>query len=394
MAENVAAEISSESYFDEELDQLIVSLTPEAEKIVPQTKENFPCTFCEKICLSKGGLTRHKRSQHLALLPPEELPAHAQTVKKSAEEILHPGTLKKLVEKCAAKLSVDECYPDDVMSTFKSFRVLLEDVMPCYEFIKPLIEKFNGDAEKFYPVFYQIFKKNRPFNALNYHCTILLGMELCNHVIVVLTGAKVNIEGQTVYESKSFFEMDKKEKSIITYLSGYVVGTFYRRIKFSKSQSNCEYAEQCLSFLSACKYQEGRETDTSHHSFVDLMDRGGLWKVSIDTIRIFSVAESFFVSSTKNFTTKIDATKIVDSLMSDSYLVSCSNKIRNNSAIVVKKEIAFNLIEEMLTLYIRVRSHSYAKDQQQKHKSEKSSLKSRSLRTERKKADPSLDSGH
>ena len=54
----------------------------------------------------------------------------------------------------------------------------------------------------------------------------------------------------------------------------------------------------------------------------------------------------------------------------------------------------FNLLEEMLTLHIRIRSRSYTKDQIQKCKIEKNSLKSHSLRTERKKAEPSIDSGH
>jgi len=52
------------------------------------------------------------------------------------------------------------------------------------------------------------------------------------------------------------------------------------------------------------------------------------------------------------------------------------------------------MLEDMLTLYIRVRSHSFAKDQQQLHKKTKGETKTRSLRTEIKKASSSLDKGH
>ena len=70
------------------------------------------------------------------------------------------------------------------------------------------------------------------------------------------------------------------------------------------------------------------------------------------------------------------------------------NKIRRVGDTPIKKEVAMNLCKDLLILYIRVRSHSYAKDQQQKHKIAKVSLKARSLRTERKKADGNLDTGH
>ena len=55
--------------------------------------------------------------------------------------------------------------------------------------------------------------------------------------------------------------------------------------------------------------------------------------------------------------------------------------IRSKSSDRIKKEIALNLLEDLLTLYIRVRSFSFAKDQQQAFKIRQAKLKSRSLRT-------------
>ena len=51
------------------------------------------------------------------------------------------------------------------------------------------------------------------------------------------------------HESHQFTE---KEKSILTYLSGYVFGTFYRRIRFSSKVSTLHH-KLCLSFLLAGK---------------------------------------------------------------------------------------------------------------------------------------------
>ena len=185
----------------------------------------------------------------------------------------------------------------------------------------------------------------------------------------------------------------EKENEVISHLAGYVVGTFYRRIRFSKNYGLL-YQQQALSFLLICKFVDGTETDTSHQKFTNLKNRGGLWVVRKDVVTIFSIAESFFVSATKNFVNKIDASLIVSSLMENAYLIACFNFVRKKSDITIKKEIGLNLLEDMLTLYIRVRAHSYAKDKQEEHKMAKNRTKARSLRTEIKRQSSSLDTGH
>lgn len=194
----------------------------------------------------------------------------------------------------------------------------------------------------------------------------------------------------STFDDSSFNE---KEKSIIAYLSGYVVGTLYRRIRFSKKNKEF-YHYQALSYLMECKLVDGSETDTSHQKFVDIKNRGGLWKVKKDVLGIFIMAERFFLTATKDFVRKIDAGHIVASLLENSYVLSCFNIIRRGSEHEIKKEIALNVLEDMLTLYIRVRAHSYARDKQEAHKISKSLTKSKSLRTEIKKKSSSLDTGH
>ena len=65
--------------------------------------------------------------------------------------------------------------------------------------------------------------------------------------------------------------------------------------------------------------------------------------------------------------------------------------IRNKSPDLIKKEIALNLLEDLLTLYIRVRSFSFAKDQQQAFKIRQAKLKSRSLRTALKRTSADME---
>ena len=70
------------------------------------------------------------------------------------------------------------------------------------------------------------------------------------------------------------------------------------------------------------------------------------------------------------------------------------NKSCNQSVEKVDKEIAFNLLVHLITLYIRVRTFSLVKDKYEQHKIASKRKKTKSLRTEIKKSSSALDQGH
>ena len=57
----------------------------------------------------------------------------------------------------------------------------------------------------------------------------------------------------------------------------------------------------------------------------------------------------------------------------------------------VDSEISMNLMEQIVTLFVRIRTFSFAKDVHEKHKAAKKSSKKRSLRTEIKQGSCSTD---
>ena len=357
--------------------------------------KSFPCALCTKVCVSQRGLTRHKNAKHKDVNTDVINENNLSTEPSSSdpkEPRIHPLVFKKLLQSAAEKLSKDECYPKRIMSEFKTLTFAnLEDASPYYELVKDLIEDYNGDLEKFNPLFLKAFSNvDASFNTgrLSRHSHILLGLELVNHVLVRLSGAKIQDEMVCFDKEPDYSD---KEKSIIFYLSGYVVGTLYRKIRFSKKSN--DHASQQLSFLIACQFN-GDETNTDHQKLVNLKDRGGLWKVNVTVFSIFKTAEFHFLQATKNFTTKIDSKGIVSSLLKDPWILACFSKIRSKSESPVQKEVAMNLFEDMLSLYIRVRSHSYAKNKQQLHKIQSGKTKARSLRTDMKQKSSSLDMGH
>ena len=94
----------------------------------------------------------------------------------------------------------------------------------------------------------------------------------------------------------------------------------------------------------------GETISLPKHRHVNVLNRGGLWKVNEDVITIFSVAEAYFLSSAKKLHNKIAFKDIVNALMKNCMVLESFAKVRRNSPDNIKKEIAFNLLEDLLTL--------------------------------------------
>ena len=64
---------------------------------------------------------------------------------------------------------------------------------------------------------------------------------------------------------------------------------------------------------------------------VHVLNRGGLWKVNEDVIAFFSVAEAYFLLSTKKLQKKIVSKDIVNALMENCMMLESFLKIRRSS---------------------------------------------------------------
>ena len=263
----------------------------------------YQCEYCEKICLSKSGLSRHLRAKH----PQGEKEFQKDNVELEIED------LKIMIEKSAAKLATDGCYTESIMQEFKNFKIVsLEDIVPAYNLMLPVIKSFKGDTEKFYPSFYKIFSNaENVYKNLGSQCSLLLSFEVANHVLSHLTGGTFKEDVITFDDFSCSEEFSEKESSLISYLSGYVFGTLYRRIRFSKSgKGKSYYGQQCLSFLLAGKCS-GESISLPEHAHVELMDRGGLWKVTSNATSIFKVAEHYFKQATQRSVKMIDCKTLI-----------------------------------------------------------------------------------
>ena len=139
--------------------------------------------------------------------------------------------------------------------------------------LKDVIQNYNGDAGKFYPLFYKNISRKNVFLNLSKNCSTLLGFEVANLVLAHLSG---NNFKEDVFDSNIHAtQLSPKEKSIICYLGGYVFGTLYRRLRFSKTNKNI-FNQQSLSILLAGKASDNQQQD--EYKLVDSKNRGGLWE--------------------------------------------------------------------------------------------------------------------
>ena len=132
-----------------------------------------------------------------------------------AEEILHPSALK---------LTVDECYSEKNKKEFSAHKLSVDDARFTYEDVNDIMANFNGNAEKFYPLFYKAVSEETVFKYISKRSSILLGFEVAIRVLSHLTGL-ITKESSDDLEADILFT--KKNQNIISYLSYIEILTQY-----------------------------------------------------------------------------------------------------------------------------------------------------------------------
>ena len=106
-------------------------------------------------------------------------------------------------------------------------------------------------------------------------------------------------------------------------------------------------------------------------TLINLLNRGGLTGINIQTRIMFMKAEKVFrVFVAKNNPQNIDYREMVDTIMADVEVVSCYN-IATQLLENKDEEELLNVVEKMFLLYLRVRSFSHVRDLVSKKKKEK-----------------------
>ena len=114
---------------------------------------------------------------------------------------------------------------------FHEYDITLDEASISYQYIRDLLSEKNPD--KFFPKFYKIVADEIRFPRLSKRSSVLLGLEVANHVLNHIKKSKsVTVKDSCLQFSRAPFT--DKELNIVKYLSGYVFSTFYRPLKYSK----------------------------------------------------------------------------------------------------------------------------------------------------------------
>ena len=171
-----------------------------------------------------------------------------------------------------------------------------------------------------------------------------------------------------------------KEKEDLQYVVGHIFHIFYKKVQIKKDWETVRIQE-LLSVLKSAKIEED---DTQR--LVNVKDRGGLWKVNNNTQKIFEICEIEFQRNKNKIMKdhKIDINDLCEDLLKNSLVQSHCYNIYSFISPKVSKEIAVNLLEELMLLYLRIRSHSFAKYVKETYKMKSKKSKEHSLRTIKK----------
>eukprot|EP00794_Sanderia_malayensis_P001206 gene1206-582_t len=150
--------------------------------------------------------------------------------------------------------------------------------------------------------------------------------------------------------------LSANEKCALQYVGGYVLSKLYRKIQFTKKQQS-QVGQQYISLLLA-----GKANQSAHsHTLIDSVNFGGLWKVNSNVEQLLTVAELKFLECTQRNTKHIDVPAIVNNLTSNQDVIANYQSWFSSASLNLDKEVSDEMLVKVLSLYLRVRSFSYAK---------------------------------
>ena len=249
--------------------------------------------------------------------------------------------------------SKDMCLPSLTRTFFQKCSMSPEELQILWEEMRPLIHAYSSDAEKFYAEFHALLSKNMlPTKCDDITVTNILMTEVANHILMHLSDKNSDISSS----SKPITSITDKEIKCLQYISGYIVHKLHNKFRFSKNYSH-EFNMQYVTILNTCKsYSDDTQT------LVNARDRGSFWNVNKNMQQLFIKCECIFRAHTSLFSVKIVCKDLVHVMLQNSVVVSNFKSICYGIDPEVNKEISLNLLEQILVLFVRLRTFSFAKD--------------------------------
>ena len=290
--------------------------------------------------------------------------------------------LKKLIREDCSKIVSEQLYPEKITDKINQIlsNLALVDVCDLKAEIDSLVkQKVFKNKEKFYVEFYNnvVTKSGVFFPQLCYPSGTVLCRKLGESIFWHFSKSLEDIENSINTKS-----LNEKEYYALQYLAGYVTHKLYLSHRNNKNYRS-KICQDSMSILSATK----SKTLPENAKLINALLRGGLWAVNFYTEKIFIIAEKYFNIHTGISSREIMVYDMVKTIMEFSYIKEFYKNIVDTCDGIISLETTKVVLYDMLTVYLKVRSFSLAKDVVQKHKiSQNAKGKAKSLRKTLKKS--------
>ena len=336
-------------------------------------EKNFPCESCDKICKSKGGLTRHKNAKHGNISTAGKDNVSSSNISLTKED------LKSIVDKVKKKIKDDTFWDSEMTSNMASITSndsLYNEILPIYERFR---RKLNQDS--FLTDFYELIPNwSCLLQSENEQLCSLIMILIPDHLVSLSKGvSNINYQEPAIASTSSVqteisSRLDENERGPLSYIAGYVLSNLKRK---SKNKHNDE-----LQIILEHMINSGLE-----NAYIEARSRGGLVTPCEDLVKLLEVVEILFRQFIGNQPTvkSIPCDKLCNDAIDSTLIKSLWDNIIQGCGNNISKQTSKLCLENIVKLYLRVRSFSYAKDIISKFKIQQKAKKSKGLRKELKK---------
>ena len=240
--------------------------------------------------------------------------------------------------------------------------------------IKSMYDGFlkNGDLEKFYEKYYATVpvKSTEFFTGLSRNAATLLSTKVADCLIAYCKRSKNSGDNS----NPTTTVLSERERAGLQYLGGYVLHNLYKK----HARTGTVESQQAMAILKASKLDC---INNSKQKLISSLNRGGLWSITEPAQKIFVMAEHYFRQLTPKVASQgIDIVTITLKATSDSDVLSNYGLIITDAEIKPASHVIKDVLHGIMTLYVRVRSFSFAKDVIEKYKIRMKQTKGKSLR--------------
>ena len=301
---------------------------------------------------------------------------------KSAEQEtrLSEENLASIDEDIKTKLIKDDLFGGDINSALEkvpSSTALFDAVLPIYN---QFCHKKNQD--KMLEDFYGLL----PINANVFlHCTdgnvANLMIEIPDGLVGFFKVARSRQEASNnpTQSVNSTVKIDPSERGPLSYIAGYIVSKMHQKSRNRKDTCS----EELQALVSSLKSSEGAS------NFVSARSRGGLVTPCEGLLGILEEAEILFrkhvgIGDITDTVRNIPVDMICFSTLNSPLVKSLWDNIVLDSGVEKSCSTQRLLLENIVKLYLRVRSFSYARDYISKYKIKGKQMKSKAIRKDLK----------